>query len=88
MRAITLNNSASSLIPNTERHLLETYEWLARSIWSGTSRYDAPDAPLVSFSLDFARATVPRGPFSLLFSSVLHAPRAGTNRHGLTDCAA
>ena len=63
-RTIVPTSSARSCI---ERHPLKTYESLARETWSGTSRYDAPDAPLVSFSLGSARATVTRGPFPSFF---------------------
>jgi len=40
---------------------------LARETWSGTPRYGAPDASLVSFSLGFAWATATRGPFPSFF---------------------
>jgi len=59
---------------------------LARETWSGTSRYDAPDAPLVSFSLGSARATVTRGPFPSFFPLLrcpFYAAHANHTRHEL-----
>ena len=58
-------SNASRLIPNIERHPLTSLTRLARETmeWSGTPRYDVPDAPLVNCPLGFAQAGDARGPF-------------------------